>query len=88
MELSEGLAQRYGYESAGGVVITETTPLGPASRRGIGPGAKILSINGEEINDPDDVRRVLRGVSAGEVVSLRLGFPGGDTTLINVRAGG
>jgi Do/DeqQ family serine protease len=88
MELTEEMAQRYGYETPGGVVITQTTRLGPADRRGIGPGAKILSINGQEVDTPDDVRRILDGVSSGEVVSLRLGFPNGDTSLINVRAGG
>jgi Do/DeqQ family serine protease len=88
MELTEEMAERFGYESPGGVIITQTTRLGPADRRGIGPGAKILSINGQEVNAPDDVRRILEGVSSGEVVSLRLGFPNGDTSLINVRAGG
>jgi serine protease Do len=88
MELDDELARRWGYERPGGVIITQTSPLGPAGRRGIGPGAKILSVNGQDIETPDDVRRVLSGISTGEVVSILLGFPQGNTTLINVRAGG
>jgi serine protease Do len=87
-ELTDELAQRWGFESPGGVVITQVTPLGPAARRGIGFGAKILSINGQAVDTQDDVRRILGAVLSGEVVSLRLGAADGSTTLINVRAGG
>jgi len=85
-ELTPELADRMGYEESGGVVITQVTPLGPASRRQVGIGEKILGINGESVNAPDDVRRILGGIEPGEVVSLRLGFRDGTTRIVNVRA--
>ena len=69
-------------------MISQVTPLGPANRKGIGVGAKILSINGQTVARQEDVRGALSRVSPGDVVSLRLGFPDGSTTIVNVRAGG
>ncbi len=86
--LTEELAQRWGYPEAEGVVITRVTPLGPASRRGVGPGPKLLEVNGEAIREPRDLRRVLSGVAGGEVVSLLLGFADGSTQIVNVRTAG
>jgi hypothetical protein len=34
------------------------------------------------------VNRVLQDVEIGEVVSLLLGYPGGQVRIVNVRAGG
>ncbi len=84
-ELTPELAQRMGYEEPGGVVITQVTPLGPAARRGIGPGPRILAINDQPVETPRDVDRLLRGVEGGEVVSLRLGFIDGSRSVVNVR---
>ena len=87
-ELTSELLPRTDFSEPGGVIITNVTRLGPASRRGVGPGVKLLAINDEAIQTPDDVRRVLRTVDPGEVVSLRLGIPDGTTRVVNVRAGG
>jgi serine protease Do len=86
--LTEELAQLMGYDEAGGVVITSTQPLGPASRRGVRRGEKILEINGQSVETPRDVNRLLKEVDAGEVVALRLGFLDGSTRTVTVRAGG
>ena len=48
-ELTPELLPRTDFGEPGGVIITDVTRLGPASRRGIGPGAKILAINDEPI---------------------------------------
>jgi serine protease Do len=87
-ELTRELADAMRYEESGGVVITEITPLGPAFRREVQIGEKILEINGESVDAPDDVRRILRGIEPGQVVSLRLGFRDGTTRIVNVRAVG
>ena len=87
-ELTQEMADQLGYEEAGGAIITDVTPLGPAGRRGVVRFEKILQINGEAVSSPDEVRRVLQRVSAGEIVSLRLGFRDGTTRIVNVRAGG
>jgi serine protease Do len=87
-ELTPELARQFRFEEPGGVVITGVTRLGPADRRAIGIGTKILGINNVSVETPDDIRRVLRGVEPGEVVSLFLEFNTGTTRIVNVRTGG
>jgi serine protease Do len=86
--LTDELAERMGYEEAGGVVITSTVPLGPANRRGIRRGEKILEVNGQAVGTSRDLERILDGVQPGEVVALRLGFVDGSSRTVTVRAGG
>ena len=86
--LTDQLAEAWRYPSAGGVVITDRQPLGPAARRGVRVGEKILEINDQPVETPADVDRLLAGVEDGEVVSLRLGIPDGTSRIVNVRAGG
>jgi len=84
-ELTQELAEAIGYEDDGGVVISQVTRLGPAGRRGVLQGEKILEINGQSVQTPDDVRQILRGVESGDVVSLRLGWIDGTSRIVNVR---
>jgi len=85
--LTQEMAEAYGYDGAGGVVITRVTPMGPAFRRNVVQGEKILAINDQSVATPDDVERILSQVDDGDVVSLRLGNPDGSR-IVNVRAGG
>ena len=87
-ELTPELAQRMGYEESGGVVITQVARLGPAGRRGVLVGEKILQVNGQAVESTGDLNRILEGIRGGEVVSLLLGFLDGTTRIINVRAAG
>jgi len=82
------MATQLEYPEASGVIITGTTPLGPAARRNVIRGEKLLEINGEPIETTEDVRRILGGVREGEIVSLRLGRPDQSSRIVNVRAGG
>ncbi len=84
-ELTPDLARTLGYDEAGGVVVSQVTPLGPAGRRGISEGQKILAINGLPVQSPEDVRQALSLVQAGEVVSLRIGLPDNTSQIVNVR---
>jgi serine protease Do len=87
-ELSAERAQEFGYDEARGVYVADVTTLGPASRRGVIRGEKILEINGETVSSTDDVREILGRAEAGDVVSLRLGRPDGTSRIVNVRASG
>jgi serine protease Do len=44
-------------ESRGGVLVESVS--GPAARAGIQPGDVILSVNGEQVNDPDNLRALV-----------------------------
>ncbi len=86
--LTEDFLPTTGFEEAGGVIITRVTRFGPADRQGVVSGFKLLSINNQPIETPEDVRRILEAVEPGQVVSLLLEGPPGRTRVINVRAGG
>jgi serine protease Do len=87
-ELTDEMAENFGFESGGGVIISEITPLGPAARRLVPRGVKILELNGETVRTPQDVNNVLSGVESGDVVSMRLEYSDGTTRIVNVRASG
>jgi serine protease Do len=80
------LAQRYGFAEAEGVVVEAVRSGGVIARRGLtGPGWKIVEINRQTVRTVDDVRGLLSGVTAGDVVSLRIAFGNGSTQVYNVR---
>ena len=86
MPLNEEVAEQFGYESPGGVVIGGVTPAGPAFRAGIGaPGERILSVNREDVETVADIERILASVTPGDIVSLRLESPTGTTRIVNLR---
>lgn len=85
-DLTEDLAARYGYEDAGGAVITDVQRGGPASRRGVGAGLKIIEINRVSVATAADVKAALADVEAGEVVTLLMADPSGATYVSHVRA--
>jgi len=87
-ELTPDLAQQLGYSEAGGVIVSQTTTLGPAARRGVVRGQKLLEVNGQVVNTPEDLGNILQKVGSGEVVTLLLGFPDGTTQILNVRTAG
>ncbi len=84
-ELDEEIAQELNYETAGGVVIRNVSPAGPAARRGIGPGLRIDEINRQSVESVSDVERILEGVGPGDVVSLRVSTPTGTSRVVNLR---
>lgn len=84
-DLTPQLNRELGYERAEGVVITDVDPTGPAARRGVGPGLKLLEINDQPVETREDVKEILDGVSSGDVVAMRVGFRNGDTRIVHVR---
>ncbi len=85
--LDTELADRLGYEKAGGVVISDVAQGSPAARRGLAGSRwyKLVQINDVSIDTPDDVRSALSGVGGGEIVSLHLEDPTGQGRVVNVR---
>ncbi len=87
-DLTPELAQQLGYEEAEGVVISRVAPRGPADRQAVGPGWRILEINDQRVRNTDDVKKILSDVKDGDVVSLLLEDPDGNTRFVLVRASG
>jgi serine protease Do len=82
-------AREVGYEGPG-VVIGQVALASPAYRRGLGGlrGWMLVQVNDESIESPEDVRRALASVEAGQIVSLHLVNPDGDGRVVNVRMPG
>ncbi|HEX2204248.1 MAG TPA: trypsin-like peptidase domain-containing protein [Longimicrobium sp.] len=83
--LTAQLARQLGYDAAGGIVITDVEPFGPAARNGIQEGTRILAVDGQEVGDVAAFRRAMERKRPGEVVSLHLQFRGGQRSIANVR---
>lgn len=84
-DMDRATARRLGFEGAEGPVIVDVQPLGPAARRGLGPGAVILEVNERDVRTADDVRAALDALQPGDIASLRVRLPGGTTRIVNVR---
>jgi S1-C subfamily serine protease len=83
--MDDRLAGQYGYDKAGGVIISDVARASPAARRGLGPGYRLLQVNDTRIRTPDDVRGALERVKGGEIVSLHLEDNQGRARVMNIR---
>lgn len=84
-DLTAAMARRYGYDDAGGVMITGVRPAGPANRKRVRAGHRILALDRKPVENARQVRLLLRAVRSGRVVSLLLERPAGGTYIANVR---
>lgn len=84
--LTPELARRYQIEGdAGGLVVTDVANYSAAARYGVAAGTRILAVDGTEVRDVAAFRRAVERKGAGQVVSLRVVFPGGANGILNVR---
>jgi serine protease Do len=82
------LAERYGYQTVEGVVISEIQRASAAARRQLLPGERILSISGDDVTTTDDVRRLLGGAEPGSIVQFVVMRPDDSSRVVNVRMPG
>lgn len=57
---------------AQGVLILRVEPGSPAEAAGLSSGTVILSVNGQEVNSPQDLRDVIGGYEVGDAVALTI----------------
>jgi PDZ domain-containing secreted protein len=67
MELSKQLADYFGITGGKGVLVTSVTADGPAAKAGIRAGDVITAINGEAVDSPGDISRVINRKQEGDV---------------------
>jgi serine protease Do len=77
--------RQHGFETPGGVLIVQVEPHGPLGRRGVQSGLRIRQIDRQAINSVEEFQRALQRKRGGEVVSLLLESPSGDTRIVNAR---
>jgi serine protease Do len=81
----ERLGIQIGSDDAGNVVVRNVMPNSAAERALIGPGARILAINEEEVSGTDQVRAILSEAGPGDVLSFRIQYPESDPVSLRVR---
>lgn len=67
MELTKQLADYFGVTSGKGVLVTSVTDDGPAAKAGVRAGDVITTIEGEEVDSPGDLSRVINRKKEGDV---------------------
>ncbi|MBD0319068.1 MAG: PDZ domain-containing protein, partial [Gemmatimonadetes bacterium] len=83
--LTAALASQYGLRNGQGVVVQESDRFGPAGRQGIGPGARIVSVDGVAVTDVATFQRLVERKRGGQIVSLVVEGPSGQQGIENVR---
>lgn len=71
-ELSPALRAALGFQGAGGVVVTQVAAGGPAERLAIRVGDIIEAIQGRPVENPAAYRRLMRPVTVGDRVTLKI----------------
>jgi len=67
MELTKQLADYFGIADGKGVLVTSVTEDGPAAKAGVRAGDVITAIDGEAVDSPGDVSRVVSRKKEGDV---------------------
>ena len=75
LQASLGLAQEHG------LLVVQAESGGPADTAGLQLGDTLLSLNDESLDDVEDLHRRLRGLTAGQTVTLALARGGTAQTL-------
>ncbi len=86
--LTEGTAEaanRLGIGGSEGAYVLDVAPFGPADRKEMEPGDRILSIDRTPIESAAKARAVLGSVERGAVVSFTLRGMRGQTRIANIR---
>lgn len=79
-DLTPGLAEYFGVAGRGGALVADVAEDSPAARAGLQAGDVVVSVGGEEVEDPRDVVRALGDREAGSV-EVRVVRRGEERTL-------
>ncbi len=69
-DLSEGMAESFGYEGTQGALISDVTDNGPAATAGLRPGDIITRFDGKPVTDVAQLRLNVASVDPGSEVEL------------------
>ena len=86
--MTREFASDYGFREVEGAVITDAQVNGPARRRGLGAGFKVLEINRRPVGSAADVRRIMDDVDRGDIVTVRVVNANDQQQVIHVRIPG
>jgi serine protease Do len=82
------LARRFEFRTPGGVVITDVDPSGAGVRRGLRPGLRVVSVDGQAVQNAAQLQRIVAAKQPRQIVSVVLQDPQGQQLVVNVRLPG
>jgi serine protease Do len=88
MQLTKQLADYFGIASGKGVLVTSVTQDGPAAKAGVRAGDVITAVDGEEIDSPGDISRVINRKKEGDVTLTVIRNKSQQTIHVTPREGG
>jgi membrane-associated protease RseP (regulator of RpoE activity) len=86
MELNKQLADYFGV--ADGVLVTSVTEDGPAAKAGVRAGDVITAIDGEKVDSPGDISRVINRKKEGDVTLTVIRNKSQQTFRVTPKEGG
>ena len=88
MELTKQLADYFGITGGKGVLVTSVTDDGPAAKAGVRAGDVITAVDGEAVDSPGDVSRVINRKKDGDVTLTIVRNKAQQTIRVTPREGG
>ena len=70
--ITKELAQSFKLQEASGALIASVEPGSPADNAGLKPGDVVLAFNGQEIDDPNKLPRLVAATKPGQSAALRI----------------
>ena len=87
-ELTKQLADYFGITGGKGVLVTSVTDDGPAAKAGVRAGDVITAVDGEAIDSPGDISRVINRKKEGDVTLTVIRNKAQQTIRVTPREGG
>ncbi len=81
-EVTPEIAQQFGLEEAEGVLIGDVIPDSPAEESGLERGDVIVSVNGIEVNNPQELQDAVRDIEIGQQAQLLVKRDGRESTFL------
>jgi serine protease Do len=88
MQLNAQLAEYFGVTGGKGVLVTSVTDDGPAAKAGVKAGDVITAIDGEAVDSPGDISRVINRKKEGDVTLTVIRNRSQQTFRVTPREGG
>lgn len=88
VQLTKQLADYFGVTAGRGVLVTAVIDDGPAAKAGVKAGDVITAVDGEEIDSPGDLSRVISRKKEGEVSLTVIRNKSQQTIRVTPREGG
>ncbi len=80
--LTPELAKSFGLREPRGALVSSVNPGDPADKGGVKPGDIIVSFDGQEIKELNDLPRIVAATPPGKVISMKVIRDGKEKTLV------